>query len=536
MSMLQNPILRGFNPDPNIVRVNNDYYIATSTFEWFGGVQIHHSTDLVNWRVIGQALNTVEQLDMRGVPDSCGVWAPQLSYNNGRFYLVYTNVKSFDGPWKDTPNYFVSTTDITGNWSQATYLNSSGFDPSIFHDDDGKSYLLNMLVDHRNNTLFGGIVMQELCLKTNKLIGDVKPIFAGTELGCTEGPHILKRGDYYYLITAEGGTGYEHCISVARAKNIFGPYQVHPYNPVITAAHEPSNVLQKCGHGDFFQTQTGDWYTVFLTSRPLSERGRCITGRETGIEQIIWKDDGWPYAKHTNKAPRIHVPVEGLTPNPQSQPSTHIDFSKDDLTVDFQSLRIPMCKNWVYKNTQKTSLTLVGKESLSSLHQQSFIARRVQAHHTVSSTCVDFAPSSFQQMAGLVCYYNTSHYYYLHISGGDVGDETTPRYLNIISCDKYQTSTPVAPLLLKTNKPVYLKADFNGAQLQFYYATEKNRWIEFGPVLDGSILSDDYVQQSPQGYRPCFTGAFIGMACQDLSGRNKEAHFSFFNYDEPSDE
>ncbi len=153
---------------------------------------------------------------MRGVPDSCGVWAPQLSYTNERFYLVYTNVKSFDGPWKDTPNYFVSTTDITGNWSQATYLNSSGFDPSIFHDDDGKSYLLNMLVDHRNNALFGGIVIQELCLKTNKLIGDVKPIFAGTELGCTEGPHILKRDDYYYLITAEGGTGYEHCVSVAR--------------------------------------------------------------------------------------------------------------------------------------------------------------------------------------------------------------------------------------------------------------------------------------------------------------------------------
>lgn len=369
MTMLQNPILRGFNPDPNIVRVDDDYYIATSTFEWFGGVQIHHSTDLVNWQVIGQALNTTQQLDMRGVPDSCGVWAPQLSYTNERFYLVYTNVKSFDGPWKDTPNYFVSTTDITGNWSQATYLNSSGFDPSIFHDDDGKSYLLNMLVDHRNNALFGGIVIQELCLKTNKLIGDVKPIFVGTELGCTEGPHILKRDDYYYLITAEGGTGYEHCVSVARSKNVFGPYQAHPYNPVITAVHEPSNTLQKCGHGDIFQTQNSDWYTVFLTSRPLSERGRCITGRETGSEQIIWKDDDWPYPKHTNKAPRIHVPVEGLTLNPQPQPSTHIDFSKHELTVDFQSLRIPMCKSWVYKNTQKASLTLVGKESLSSLHQ-----------------------------------------------------------------------------------------------------------------------------------------------------------------------
>lgn len=531
MSNLHNPILKGFNPDPNIVRVNNDYYIVTSTFEWFAGIQIHHSTDLVNWQLIGHVLNTKDQLNLQGTPDSCGIWAAQLSYTNNMFYLVYTHVKSFDGPYKDTPNYIISSKNITEGWSKATYLNSSGFDPSIFHDDDGKSYLLNMLVDHRNNKLFGGIVIQQLCLKTNQLIGDVKRIFAGTELGCTEGPHIFKRNNYYYLVTAEGGTGYEHCITIGRAKNLFGPYEVHPDNPIITTMHAPEHPLQKCGHGDFFQTQDGDWYSVFLTARPLSTHRRCITGRETAIEQIKWQND-WPYLQSANKIPRLELPIKGLTRNPQPKNLTYIDFSQDWLTLDFQSLRIPQCQSWVYKNTKKSSLTLVGQESLSSLFSQSMIARRVQAHHTISSTCVEFMPTSFQQMAGLVCYYNTAHYYYLHLSGGEVEAHPKKRYLTILSCDKFQTSTPVTPLELPSYGPVYLKADFNGSQLQFYYATDTDCWIKFGPILDGSILSDDYVQQSPQGYRPCFTGAFVGMACQDLGGHNSEAHFSFFNYDE----
>lgn len=532
MSDIRNPILKGFNPDPNIVNVGHDYYIVTSTFEWFGGVQIHHSKDLIHWQLIGQALNTTTQLDMRGVPDSCGVWAPQLSYHQGTFYLVYTNVKSFDGPWKDTHNYYIKTNDITGEWSEATYLNSSGFDPSIFHDDDGKSYLLNMLVDHRDNKFFGGIVIQQLDLATGQLLGDIQYIFQGTTLGCTEGPHIFKRNDYYYLVTAEGGTGYEHCVSLARSKNIFGPYDVHPDNPILTANHKPDNKLQKCGHGDFFQNIEGDWYLVFLTSRPLTERGRCITGRETAIEQIIWQDNDWPYTKHGEKHPRTRIPLQNTVTVPMPPIPTHVDFSRQSLPINFQSLRIPIDDSWLHHDQINGQLTLIGKESLSSLHNQSFVARRIQAHNTVSTTCLTFKPDNFQQMAGLVCYYNTSHYYYLHISGGDFGDKTTPRYLNIICNDKHDCYQAVQPIELHTVGPIYLKAEFNHAEIQFYYGFEKNDWLKIGPTLDGSILSDDYVQQSPQGYRPCFTGAFVGMACQDLSGQNKPAHFAFFNYDE----
>jgi len=158
---ITNPILTGFNPDPSIVRVGEDYYIATSTFEWFPGVQIHHSRDLKNWKLVARPLQRLSQLDMKGNPDSCGVWAPCLSYADGLFYLVYSNVRSFDGVWKDTPNYLVTSATIEGDWSDPVYLSSRGFDGSMFHDSDGKKWFLSMLVDHRNGIFFGGIEMQQ---------------------------------------------------------------------------------------------------------------------------------------------------------------------------------------------------------------------------------------------------------------------------------------------------------------------------------------------------------------------------------------
>jgi xylan 1,4-beta-xylosidase len=142
MKMIQNPILRGFNPDPSIVRVGDDYYIATSTFEWFPGVQIHHSRDLIHWRLIAHPLNRVSQLDLKGNAASCGVWAPCLSYDQGLFYLVVTDVKTSKTYAKDTHNYVVTATDIQGDWSEPVYLNSYGFDPSLFHDDDGRHWLV----------------------------------------------------------------------------------------------------------------------------------------------------------------------------------------------------------------------------------------------------------------------------------------------------------------------------------------------------------------------------------------------------------
>jgi len=532
---IQNPIIRGFNPDPSILRVEDDYYVVTSTFEWFPGCQIHHSRDLRHWQLVGRPLNRVSQLDMLGVPDSCGVWAPCISYkpHNKTFYLLYANVRSFDGPFKDTPNYVVSSNDIPGDWSEPAYVNSSGFDASFFHDDDGKTWLVNMIVDHRKNKLFGGIVLQEYDCEQNKAVGEIHNIFPGTEHGRTEGPHIYKRNGWYYLLVAEGGTGYEHCITLARSRDITGPYEVHPENPIITAKNTPENFLQRTGHGDLVETKDGDWFAVFLTGRPLTQRGRCITGRETSIEKVEWRDD-WLYLSCGGNVPREIVEAPDWPDHSFAPEPARLDFDNADININFQALRVPMTGNWVNQTDRPGYLRLYGRESLGSCFQQSLVARRVQAHHTVTTTCLEFEPVSFQQMAGLVCYYNTNHYHYLNVYGNDDG---TGKFLGIISCDKLDATEPAGESVDITGaERIFLKADFNGASLQFFYALNNepgdSEWQKIGPVLDSSILSDEYVEGFPGPFRPCFTGAFVGLCCQDLSGRGLHADFDWFEYRE----
>lgn len=543
MKTISNPILKGFNPDPSIIRVKDDYYIATSTFEWFPGVQIHHSKDLVNWSLLTHPLNRTSQLDMKGVADSCGVWAPCLTHIDDVFYLVYTNVKNVNGDWKDTPNYVVTATDINGPWSEPTFINSSGFDPSIFHNDDGKSYFINMIVDHRNSKFFGGIVLQEFDRDAKKLIGKVHHIFSGTEHGLTEGPHVYKKNGYYYLLTAEGGTSYEHCVSLARSTSLFGPYEVHPNNPLLTSKESPSNYLQKTGHADLVETQHGDWYMVFLTSRPLSEQGRCITGRETAIEKVQWEEDNWLYLSYDSvnsdnaKVARQQVQAPALSEHTFTPTPERICFDSNIIDINFQSLRVPITPDWVNQTDRQGYLRLYGRESLSSCFEQSMLARRVQEHHTTATTCIEFSPDNFQQMAGLVCYYNTTHFHYIYISGDDVDAYSGKKFINIVSCDNNQNIYPLnASIDVSNINRIFLKADFRGAIIQFYYATitanNHPKWIKIGPELDGSILSDDYVAHTESGYSPCFTGAFFGLACQDLSGQKLHADFDYFNYQE----
>lgn len=529
MKAIQNPIIRGFNPDPSILRVGDDYYIVTSTFEWFPGYQIHHSRDLRNWKLVTRPLNRVSQLNLLGVPDSCGVWAPCLSYHDGIFYLLFTNVRSFDGAWKDMHNYLVTTDDILGDWSEPIYLNSSGFDASLFHDDNGRSWLTNMIMDHRDNKFFGGIVLQEYDRAKQKLVGDIHHIFSGTALGSTEGPHIYKRNGYYYLLTAEGGTGYEHAITLARSRSITGPYEVHPKNPILSAKDNPDLYLQKTGHGDLVETQDGGWYAVFLASVPTERRGRCILGRQTAIEKVEWRDDDWLYLACGGSEARPIVEAPDLPDVPFEPDPVRLYFDSTEIDINFQALRIPMTADWVNQTDHPGYLRLYGRESLSSTFKQSLVARRIQAHHIEAATCVEFKPVSFLQLAGLVCYYNTYHYYYLSVYGNDDG---TRKYVGIMSCDKYNFSGPIAQVDVTDVNRVYLKTDFNNYDLQFYYAIEKDNWQRIGPVLDGSILSDDYVVDSKVRYRPCFTGAFVGLCCQDLSGRNLHADFDWFEYKE----
>ena len=208
MTTIHNPVLRGFNPDPSMLRVGEDYYIATSTFEWFPGVQIHHSLDLVNWRLLTRPLDRVSQLNMAGHHASCGIWAPNLTWDSGTFYLVYTDVKTNDVGIKDTHNYVVTAPDIEGPWSEPTYLHSHGFDPSLYHEDE-RHWVLCMETDYRKGrSRFAGILIQEYIPDEHRLVGPVTKIFRGTNLGLTEGPNLYKKDDWYYLLVAEGGTSY----------------------------------------------------------------------------------------------------------------------------------------------------------------------------------------------------------------------------------------------------------------------------------------------------------------------------------------
>lgn len=522
---IQNPILKGFNPDPSIVRVGDDYYIATSTFEWFPGVQIHHSKDLIHWRLLTRPLDSVRLLDMRGLPNSGGIWAPCLTWHDGVFYLCYTVVQELNSATKDTPNYLTTASDIMGPWSDPIYLNSSGFDPSLFHDDDGRKWLVNMIWDHRPaKNPFYGIVLQEYDHAAQTLIGKPDIIFKGTELGRTEGAHLYKRNGYYYLLTAEGGTGPEHAVTLARSRSILGPYDVHPYNPILTAWGDQSLPLQKAGHGDLVETQTGDWYLVHLCSRPLADTQRCILGRETAIQHVTWQDDDWLYLTAGGNRPQVNVPVPALPTHPWPEPPHHDDFHANTLGLHYQTPRTPLGPDDLSLTERPGFLRLKGGQSLESRFQQVLVARRQQAFCYEATTCLEFAAESFQQMAGLVCYYSTKLYHYLCMSH----DERAGPCLYVQTMDNGAVSYPLQTALIPLGgrQRVFLRARMDHARLTFFYSLDGDQWHRVCDDLDASILSDDY------GDEWGFTGAFVGLACQDLTGARLHADFDFFEYRE----
>jgi len=532
VSFVTNPILRGFNPDPSIVRVEDDYYIATSTFEWFPGVQIHHSRDLKNWRLLTHPLTRKSQLDMLGNPDSGGAWAPCLSYDNGTFYLIFTDVKSHIGPFKDTHNYLITAKDIMGPWSEPIYLNSSGFDPSLFHDEDGRKWLVNMVWDHRKNkNSFGGILLQEYSPEEKKLIGPIHNIFKGTKLGLTEAPHLYKHNDYYYLMTAEGGTRFEHAVTVARSTSLFGPYEVDPIGPILTSSGKPELELQKAGHASIVHTQNNELYLVHLTGRPLKPSMNCNLGRETAIQKGVWTEDGWLRLANGTTGPDAKLELPSLPEYPfESEPETD-HFDGEELNIHFSSLRVPFTEEWVSVTERPGYLRLKGRESFSSSHRQSLIARRQQAFSVTAETVVEFEPETFQQMAGLVYYYNSRNYYYLWISH----DEELGKCIGIMASDRGVYTEPLdTPVSIDGWNQVFLKADFHYEELQFYFSKDGINWTKIGPVLDASKISDDNVELKKGGtlLDQGFTGAFIGLCAQDLSGRKKQADFDFFTYRE----
>lgn len=519
---IRNPVLRGFHPDPSILRVGEDYYIANSTFEWFPGVRIHHSRDLANWRLVPAPLTRRSQLDMLGNPDSGGVWAPCLSHDGERFHLVFTDMKSWKGnAYKVGRNYLVTAESIEGPWSEPVFLNGSGFDPSLFHDDDGRKWLLNMLWDHRRGrNRFAGIVLQEYCAESRRLVGPVQRIFPGTDRALVEGPHLYKRHGWYYLLTAEGGTEYDHACTLARSRRIEGPYVLHPDKHLLSSQGHPELALQKAGHGALVETPEGDWYLAHLCGRPVDGK-HCILGRETALQRCHWGDDDWPYLEQGGMLPAdSFIPPQGARATPPAAPAWDGRFDSPELDPAFQSLRQPVSDDWLSLTERPGFLRLRGMEPTVSRFRQSLIARRLQSLQASAETSLEFAPASFQQMAGLIAYYDTANHYYLRLSH----DEELGRCLNIIATDGGRSGEVLdREVAVPASGAIGMRLRFAGAELQFDYSVNGDGWQPIGPALDARILSDDH-------HHLGFTGAFVGLCCQDLDGYRLHADFSCFHY------
>ncbi|HVM61320.1 MAG TPA: glycoside hydrolase family 43 protein [Verrucomicrobiae bacterium] len=519
MSTIHNPVLPGFHPDPSILRVEDDYYIANSTFEWFPGVPIHHSKDLVHWRLIGHALTRRSQLDLAGVADSAGIWAPSLSYRDGKFWLLYTIVRTRVGNFKDVHNYLVTAPEILGPWSEPIYLNSSGFDPSLFHDDDGRKWVVNVQWDFRkDHPRFQGIVLQEYDHEARKLVGPIHLIAQRKEL--IEGPNLYKTNGYYYLMLAEGGTGWNHGICLARARAITGPHEFDPRGSLLTARDNPSIELQKAGHGELVQTPMGEWYLVHLCSRPLSEARRCVLGRETAIQKVAWSGDGWLRLTANTTWPQIDVPAPKGAPI-QAWPAEadRDEFDSPELTASWSSLRCPMDGSWLTLAERPGWLRLRGRESQHSLFEQSLIAKRLQDFRCAVETCCEFAPTHFTQMAGLICWYDTRMHYYLRITH----DEQRGKVLGVVLTDdgRYDELGD-SQISIADWTSCYLRVVIDRERLQFSASADGRNWRCIGPELDASKLSDDY----GQGLH--FTGTLIGLCVQDLRGARAAADFDYF--------
>ncbi|GKX30698.1 glycoside hydrolase 43 family protein [Vallitalea longa] len=538
--MIENPILPGFNPDPSIICVGDIYYIATSTFEWFPGIPIYKSKDLKNWKLVNHAVKKTSQVNLKGIDSALGIWAPALSYDEStkKFYLCFSVVSGAMNNNFDVDNYVIETEDIEKEWSEPVYLNSSGFDPAMFHDDDGRKWVVNLEWDFREGYEHpGAIVIEEYNPITKTLVGGSRVISrGGTDRGCLEGPQLYKRGKYYYLITAEGGTGYGHCVAILRSTNVLGPYESYEHNPIITSQpvdfnergiensakphhYNPDSYLQKSGHGNIVETQTGEVYMSHLCSRPIGEL--CsVLGRETAIQKCIWTDDDWIKLDSEDNLAKRFVVEPNLTEHKWMTGSDTDHFDSTKLDMDYYTLREPISKSWL--SLEKDSfLSIRGRQTMFSRYDQSLVAKRVKSFNFTAETHMYFEPDNFLQMAGLTNYYNNNSFYYLRLYYSEsLGSMVLGIMASIDGHKKEYLDSRVKVLNVKNG--IFLKCEIEQTVLQYYYSFGNNDWIEIGPKLDYLVLSDEHAKG--------FTGSFVGLSVQDMYKRKKWADFDYFIY------
>lgn len=537
--MITNPILPGFNPDPCICRKGDDYYLAVSTFEWFPGIPIYHSRDLKHWELYTHVFNDDERLDLKKLPSAKGLWAPCLTYCEAEdlFYLIYGVMNSMNARYFDIDNFLITAKDLRGPWSEPAYLHSAGFDASIFHDDDGRKYIVALDWENREHYEKPGVIcVAEYDPVGKAIVGYPKRIWrGGTDRGCIEGPHLTKRNGLYYLMCAEGGTGYNHCVTMARAESAWGPYTGDPENPIITSQpavsnersdydhlkpryYNPDTILQKAGHGSYVTLPDGEPWLVYHCARPFVPELRCTLGRETAIQKMEWTEDGWLRMAGGGNLAQVEVDEPALPAVPMPQPPALDDFNSVELENFYYAPRI-MPNRFADTTTRPGWVRLRGQEAQTSLNRVSLLARKLTGFSARVTAKMDFHPEVPKHDAGLILYYDNMNFLYLR----KYFSEALGRPAVLVQRMENGVRTEFDRIPVE-DTPLYLRL----------YIREKACWLEWsydgasyrkiGPEFDTSKFSDEYCKYGE------FTGTMVGITCADRLFRRHCADFDFLEY------
>lgn len=539
--MLKNPILPGFNPDPCICKAGDDYYMAVSTFEWMPGIPVYHSKDLKNWELYTHVLTDDETVDLKKLPSAKGIWAPCLTYceEEQLFYVVYGVMNSMNARYFDVDNYVITAKDIKGPWSEPVYLHSSGFDASMLHDDDGRKWVVSLDWETRAGyEKPGAICLVEYSPEKKEIIGYPKRIWhGGTDRGCIEAPHLYKRNGYYYIMCAEGGTGYGHSVTMGRSKNVWGPYEKDPQNPIVTSIpgdfnerHDPDHlkpkyfnpdsVLQKSGHGSYIENELGEVYLVHLTSRPFVPELRCTLGRETAMQKMKWTEDGWlRMADGSNLAKEYFEPSK-LPEVPVKQIPDFDDFDDETLGIQYYAPRI-MPQRFVDLKSRPGYLRMRGQESRTSLNKVSILARKLTSVYATVTTKMEFKPEVHQHSAGLIMYYDNMNYINLRKYYSETLGQSALSIIHLENGEKTEFLNTRIPV---DDVPIYLRLHIDGRKSYFEWSYDDKDYLAIGKVFDTTKFSDEYCKYGE------FTGTFVGITCADRVKHQHYADFDFFEY------
>ena len=498
---IQNPILPGFYPDPSICRVGNDYYLVNSSFSYFPGVPIFHSTDLIHWKQIGHVLNRPSQLNLTNQGISEGIYAPAIRYHKGLFYVVTTFVGG-------NGNFYVTAKNPAGPWSDPVLLPEiNGIDPSFFFDENEKTYLVNNGPSPDNKPLYEGhraIWLQEFDLSKQKLVGERKIVInGGTDLSkkpiWIEGPHIYQKNGYYFLMAAEGGTAVNHSEVVFRSKSIWGPYEVFAGNPILTQRDLHGNRVNPVtcsGHADLVQTSKGDWMAVFLACKPYAENF-FNTGRQTFMLPVDWSGE-WPVILAKGRAipSEVQSPLKsGSSEKTFSEYSDNWsdDFKNPELLPEWNFIRTP---KQVWYELKNSSLVIQARPvHMTEKANPSFIGRRQQHANCEMTTAVKLETGK-EMEAGLVAFQNEKNYYKFviqrvkgnyYLSLSSPADEILTNQLNGYQGEDF----------------VSLRIQAKGKDYKFEYSLNSKDWTPFGNAQDGTYLSTSVAGG--------FVGTYFGM-------------------------